>query len=80
MQSNGPFAYFLSSLNNPHSPLQLQKKVALPAVIVPTVTLHYGGRIGHQVQWGGGGTGHAHLGEMVWNGLVSHQKVVSRKR
>ena len=50
--------------------LHLQKKVALPAVVIPTVALHYGGGGGHQIQGGGGGAGHDHLGELVWNVLI----------
>ena len=66
----------ISSLNHPHSSLQLQKKVALPAVIVPTVTLHYGGGGGHQVQGGGVDAGLAHLGKLICNVLFSLQIVV----
>ena len=46
-------------------PFHLQEKVALPAVVIPTVTLHYRGGGGHQAKGRGDGASHAHLGKLL---------------
>ena len=50
----------------PLSSLHLQQKVALPAVVIPTVALYDGGGGGHQVRGGAGHARHVQLGELVW--------------
>ena len=48
------------------SSLHLEKKVALPAVVIPAVALYDGGGGGHHVRGGAGHARHVQLGELVW--------------